>query len=356
MKVLLERERRQPGTVLDQTFIAEHTTASTTLAAASARASTGTRSSSSERHLRATQIDEAGRRCSRARERIIVCWAMGLTQHSNAVATIQEIVNLLLLRGNIGKPGAGVCPVRGHSNVQGDRTMGIWERPRRQFLDALEREFGFEPPREHGFDTVEAIQAMHDGRVEVFFAHGRQLPLAPRPTPTLHRGGARRCALTVQVSTKLNRSHLVTGRAGADPALPRPHRARPPGRRRAVRHRRGLDGRGARRRRAAWRRRRATLLSELAIVAGLATRACSAPDRRADWADARGRLRPHPRPHRARRARASSDFNERVARAGRLHLPNAARDDDASRRRHGKARFTVNHAGADRAARRASCC
>src|SRR5690606_33763912 len=98
-----------------------------------------------------------------ASERTVVCWAMGLTQHKNSVPTIREIVNLLLLKGNIGRPGAGVCPVRGHSNVQGDRTMGIYEKASTEFLDALGKEFGFEPPREHGHDTVEAIRAMRDG-------------------------------------------------------------------------------------------------------------------------------------------------------------------------------------------------
>src|SRR5215216_380500 len=105
-------------------------------------------------------------------ERTIFCWAMGLTQHRNAVANIQEIVNLMLLRGQIGKPGAGLCPVRGHSNVQGDRTVGIWERPTEAFLDKLGEVFDFEPPRNHGFDTVKAIQAMHEGQGKVFFALG----------------------------------------------------------------------------------------------------------------------------------------------------------------------------------------
>ena len=110
-------------------------------------------------------------RCVRARS-VIVCWAMGLTQHRQAVATIREIVNFLLLRGNIGRRGAGVCPVRGHSNVQGDRTMGIWEKPPAAFLDALGAEFGFDPPRDHGYDTVGAIRAMRDGAVRVFMALG----------------------------------------------------------------------------------------------------------------------------------------------------------------------------------------
>src|SRR5262249_43827971 len=107
-----------------------------------------------------------------AANRIIVCWAMGLTQHRNAVATIREIVNFLLLRGNVGRPGAGACPVRGHSNVQGDRTMGIWEKMPDAFLDRLRDEFGFEPPRAPGYDTVDTIRAMRDGRIDVFFALG----------------------------------------------------------------------------------------------------------------------------------------------------------------------------------------
>src|SRR5690606_13440723 len=99
-------------------------------------------------------------------------WAMGITQHRNAVGTIKEIVNVALLQGNIGRPGAGLCPVRGHSNVQGDRTMGSWERAPEHFLDALDAEFGIRSPREHGFDTVEAIRALRDGRARVFFAMG----------------------------------------------------------------------------------------------------------------------------------------------------------------------------------------
>ena len=140
----------------------------------------------------------------------IFCWAMGLTQHRNAVANIQEIVNLMLLLGQIGKRGAGLCPVRGHSNVQGDRTMGIWERPTAGFLDQLGAEFGFEPPRNHGFDTVNAIQAMHDGQAKVFFALGGNF-LSATPDTDFTAAALRHCRLTAHVSTKLNRSHLVTG-------------------------------------------------------------------------------------------------------------------------------------------------
>ena len=145
-----------------------------------------------------------------ASERTIFCWAMGLTQHRNAVANIQEIVNLMLLRGQIGKPGAGLCPVRGHSNVQGDRTVGIWERPTEVFLDRLGEAFDFEPPRNHGYDTVRAIHAMHDGGAKVFFALGGNF-LSATPDTDFTAAALRRCRLTAHVSTKLNRSHLITG-------------------------------------------------------------------------------------------------------------------------------------------------
>ncbi len=135
---------------------------------------------------------------------------MGITQHKNAVANIQEIVNFLCLRGNFGKPGAGACPVRGHSNVQGDRTMGIWEKPTKRFLDALAKEFDFAPPREHGFDVVDSIKAMEDGRGKVFFALGGNF-LSASPDTQMTARALRRCRLTVHVSTKLNRSHVVTG-------------------------------------------------------------------------------------------------------------------------------------------------
>jgi molybdopterin-dependent oxidoreductase alpha subunit len=141
---------------------------------------------------------------------IIVCWAMGLTQHRNAVATIREIVNFLLLRGNVGRPGAGPSPIRGHSNVQGDRTMGIYEKMPDAFLDKLRDEFGFEPPREHGWDTVASIRAMRDGKVDVFFALGGNF-VAATPDTAVTAKAMENCALTVHVATKLNRSHLHHG-------------------------------------------------------------------------------------------------------------------------------------------------
>lgn len=159
-----------------------------------------------------SQIDEAVEMI-KEKKKIIVCWAMGLTQHVNAVDNIREIVNLLLLKGSIGKPGAGTCPVRGHSNVQGDRTVGISERPPRTLLDKLAKNFGFDPPRTHGYSVVEAIQAMHQKKVDVFFALGGNF-LSAAPDTSLTSNALQNCALTVHVSTKLNRSHLVHGKIG----------------------------------------------------------------------------------------------------------------------------------------------
>jgi molybdopterin-dependent oxidoreductase alpha subunit len=159
--------------------------------------------------LARAQIEEAAQVYCESRATIF-CWGMGITQHVRAVATIQLLVDLLLLRGNIGRPGAGPCPVRGHSNVQGDRTMGIHERPAPAFLDRLRDVFGFEPPRADGHDVVGAIGAMARGEIDVFFALGGNFAAAS-PDSTLTQAALRRCRLTAHVATKLNRSHLVHG-------------------------------------------------------------------------------------------------------------------------------------------------
>ncbi len=156
------------------------------------------------------QIEEAAS-IYNASKASIFCWGMGITQHRRSVASIQMLMNCLLLKGNIGKPGAGPCPVRGHSNVQGDRTMGIYEKPGCEFLNALEAEFHFCAPRENGFDVVASIEAMLAGNAKVFFAMGGNFAAA---TPDSRRTAEalRQCDLTVHVSTKLNRSHLVHGK------------------------------------------------------------------------------------------------------------------------------------------------
>jgi molybdopterin-dependent oxidoreductase alpha subunit len=207
MKDVLAQEERTPGEVLDHEFINQSTTGFEEFAAALRKAHWGDIIEQSG--VAKTRMEDAARIFIQS-ERTIFCWAMGLTQHRNAVSNIQEIVNLMLLRGQIGKPGAGLCPVRGHSNVQGDRTMGIWERPPSAFLDRLGAEFDFEPPRKHGYDTVNAIQAMHAGAAKLFFALGGNF-LSATPDTEFTADALRRCRLTAHVSTKLNRSHLITG-------------------------------------------------------------------------------------------------------------------------------------------------
>ncbi len=207
MKEVLAADDRRTGTILDHDFIKNYTTGFEEFAGALRQANED--DIIEQCGVPTTQIEAAAKVFIRS-ERTIFCWAMGLTQHKNAVANIQEIVNLMLLRGQIGKPGAGLCPVRGHSNVQGDRTMGISERPADGFLDRLGTEFNFAPPRKLGVDTVHAIQAMHDRRAKVFFALGGNF-LSATPDTEYTAEALRRCRLTAHVSTKLNRAHLITG-------------------------------------------------------------------------------------------------------------------------------------------------
>ncbi|MDO9398355.1 MAG: FdhF/YdeP family oxidoreductase [Herbiconiux sp.] len=204
---VLEAEAAAPGTVLDHEFLAEHTLGLEafrehilTLDDEVVREATG---------LELAQIDELAELYLNS-DRVIITWAMGLTQQKNAVATLKELISLLLLRGNIGKPGAGASPIRGHSNVQGDRTMGIWEQMPDSFLDALANEFDFEPPRQHGADALKTVHGMAAGEIKVFVAMGGNFVAAISDT-AVSEAAMRGTALTVQVSTKLNRSHVVTG-------------------------------------------------------------------------------------------------------------------------------------------------
>jgi len=192
---------------LDHAFIAAHTVGVEALRAqveATAWAEIET-----EAGLSRVQIEEAARVYCESRATIF-CWGMGITQHTRSVATIQLLLDALLLRGNIGRPGAGPCPVRGHSNVQGDRTMGIYEKPTPAFLDRLQAVFGFDPPRHEGHDVVGAIGAMERGEIDVFFALGGNFAAAS-PDSLRTQAALRRCRLTAHVATKLNRSHLVHG-------------------------------------------------------------------------------------------------------------------------------------------------
>ncbi|KSU70457.1 formate dehydrogenase major subunit [Pseudarthrobacter enclensis] len=206
-KRVLDAEAANPGHVLDHAFLEEHCEGLEELRAhlsdldeGAVLAATG---------LRSAEIDELAARYIAA-DRVIITWAMGITQQKKGVATIKEIINLLLLRGNIGKPGAGASPIRGHSNVQGDRTMGIWEQMPPAFLDALGQEFSFEPPREHGLDAVQTVRGMRDGGVKVFVGLGGNFVGAISDTAVAEEA-MENTELSVQISTKLNHSHAVTG-------------------------------------------------------------------------------------------------------------------------------------------------
>lgn len=303
---------------LDHAFIAEHTHGFEAFAA----------------HLRAQAWPEleAGAGLSRAEleraaqvyieaERSIVCWGMGITQHAHGVANVELIAALLLMRGNLGKPGAGACPIRGHSNVQGDRTMGIHERPPAALLDRLAAVYGFEPPRRAGFNTVEAIAAMRDGHASVFIGLGGNFAAATPDTAATHRA-LQHCALTVHISTKLNRSHIVHGReALVLPCLGRTELDLQGGVAQAI----TVEDSMSMVHRSVGRNPPASalLLSEPEIVARIAE--VSLPQSRLRW---RWLVQDHDRirDEIARVFDEFADFNARVAVPGGFQLPNAARE------------------------------
>ncbi|MER5810575.1 FdhF/YdeP family oxidoreductase [Streptomyces sp. NPDC002033] len=331
---LLNKLVLDAGDATDDAFIREHTHGYEEFAAAA-------READWDETLTATGLTrpeiEAALAMILASRRTIVCWAMGLTQHKHAVATIREVVNLLLLRGDIGRPGAGVCPVRGHSNVQGDRTMGIFERPAPAFLDALDREFGITSPRAHGFDVVRAIQALRDGEAKVFFAMGGNF-VGATPDTDVTEAAMRRASLTVHVSTKLNRSHAVTGRRALIlPTLGRTDKDVQASGKQFVTVEDSMGMVHASRGNLA--PASPHLLSEPAIVARMARavlgKASATPWEafEADYATIRDRI--------ARVVPGFEDFNARVARPGGFQLPHAPRDERRFPTKTGKANFTA---------------
>ncbi len=335
MKEMLEEEDRRPGEVFDHEFIREHTHGF-------AEFIEELRQESWDVILEQSGVSRSEiRRVAEyavQSERIIVTWAMGLTQAPKAVAAIQEIMNLLFLRGSIGKPGAGACPTRGHSNVQGDRTIGIWERPRPEFLDKLGREFGFDPPRHHGYDTVEAIKAMHAGMAKVFFAMGGNF-LSATPDTEYTANALQNCRLTVQVSTKLNRSHLITGeQALIFPCLARSERDVQASGDQFVSVENSMGivhssvGKLA--------PPSDHLLSEPMIVARLA-RATLGDRGTVDWEGLAANY-DRIRDHIERVIPGFENFNERVREPGGFYLPNLARDRREFATLTGKANFTVH--------------
>ncbi|GAA4811524.1 FdhF/YdeP family oxidoreductase [Nocardioides caeni] len=333
-RLLLDAEDAAPGTVLDHDFIASDTTGFEEFS----------------RHVRSVEwsdvLDATGLRREEIEEladrvlasrRVIVCWAMGITQHRHGVATIREMVNFLLLRGNLGREGAGVCPVRGHSNVQGDRTMGIWERMPQTFLDALGAEFSFTAPTRHGYDSVDGVRAMRDGRARIFMGVAGNFVRAMSDSDVTEQA-LRRCRLTVQVSTKLNRSHAVCGEVALVlPTLGRSDRDVQAGGDQFVTVEDSMSEVHASRGRL--EPASPDLLSEVAIISRLARRtlgeggAIPWEDFEGDYGLVRDRI--------ARVVPGFEDFNRRVAEPGGFRLPspiNAGRYPTPS----GKAVFARN--------------
>ncbi|MFZ1411734.1 MAG: FdhF/YdeP family oxidoreductase [Micropruina sp.] len=332
-KLLVEADRAAGGSVLDHEFIRDYTEGYEALV----------------RHLDGLAWADLLRACGltlaelhhvvdqvRSAGSVVVCWAMGLTQHKNSVPTIREIVNFLLLRGNIGRPGAGPCPVRGHSNVQGDRTMGINERPPAWLLDALERHFGLPMPRPDGFDVVQAIGAMRDRRAKVFVALGGNFVRAT-PDSRATEAALRQLDLTVHISTKLNSSHAITGRRALIlPTLGRTERDHTGGREQFVTVEDSMGMVHASR----GRLRPATehCRSEVDIVCSLAERVLG---NGLDWASM-GSDYAVIRRHIAATIPGFDDFEQRVAGTAGFALPNGPRDARSFATETGKARFTVN--------------
>jgi formate dehydrogenase major subunit len=335
-KRVLEAEDRNPGTVLDHDFLERYTEGLDEFRAhlegldvQEVLDATG---------LTIAEMDELAQRYIAA-DRVIITWAMGITQHHKGVDTIKEIINLLLLRGNIGKPGAGASPIRGHSNVQGDRTMGIWEQMPDSFLDALAAEFSFEPPRKQGFDAVQSIRALQRNEIKFWFGLGGNLVAAISDTAAAE-AAMRGTDMTVQVSTKLNRSHVVTGaealilptlgRTDVDLQESGPQFLSVEDTVCAVHATHGAVAPVS-----------PNLLSEVAIVTRLA-RAVLGDDGPIDWA---GFERDYDtiRESISRVVPGFANFNEQVRHRGGFVLPNGPRDSRTFPTRTGKAIITVNH-------------
>jgi molybdopterin-dependent oxidoreductase alpha subunit len=335
MKEMLAAEEKAPGTVFDHAFIAEHTLGYDAYIENFRGADWAV--IVEESGISREQIAEAARLIM-GTDKLIVAWAMGLTQHRNAVSSIQECMNLLLLKGAIGRPGAGALPVRGHSNVQGDRTMGIWERATPEFLAALGKEFNFTPPAEHGFDTVETLKAMHAGKVKVFFAMGGNF-LSATPDTEYTAAGLRRCTLTAHVAIKLNRSHLVAGDdALILPTIGRSERDLQQGGEQFVTVENSMGIVSASR--GSLHPASGDLLSEPMIVARMAKATLGAKST-VDW-DGMVANYDHIRDSVSRVVGGFQDFNRKVREPGGFYLPNLPRDKREWATESGKANFTCH--------------
>ncbi|GAA4761596.1 FdhF/YdeP family oxidoreductase [Citricoccus nitrophenolicus] len=333
--LLLQKEAAAPGTVIDQEFIesetagfAEYAAAREHLDWAEIETATG---------LQRAEIEHIGDLLA-ASKATIFCWALGITQQPHSVDTIKEIVNLLLVQGNFGKPGAGACPVRGHSNVQGDRTFGIWEKPTEDLLQRIDAEFGITSPREHGYDSTESMIEMAKGEIDVFVSLGGNLALANSDTAYME-AGLQRTGLTVHISTKPNRSHVVHGKTSIIlPTLGRTDRDdKHPGGSQFLTVENSMSVVSSTRGRL--EPVSDHLLAEPVIIARMAE-AVLGPDHAVDW-KAMAEDYDVIRDHCSRVIPGTEDFNRRVREKYGFVLPNPPRDRRQFATQQGKGQFTV---------------
>ncbi|CAI8423589.1 MAG: putative oxidoreductase [Flavobacterium sp. SCGC AAA160-P02] len=334
LKLLLEKEQKNPHSIFDHHFIKEYTVGYTHFIEDLANYSI-------EELLPQTGIElkiiKEATDLIAQKKKIIICWAMGLTQHKNAVDNIRELVNLLLLKGSIGKKGAGTCPVRGHSNVQGDRTMGIWEKPKESFLNSLEKEFSFKAPRKHGYDVVDAIEAMHQKKARIFIGMGGNF-ISATPDTTYTAEALQNCDLTVQISTKLNRSHVIHGKTGLIlPCLGRSEKDLQESGEQfvSVENSMGVVHSSS----GHLQPLSEYLLSEPAIVAGIAK--ATLKNSTTNWSEL---IKDYDliRDKIESTIPGFENYNNRIRKKGGFYLPNSARNKDFSPTLTGKAKFTLN--------------
>jgi len=334
LKLLWQKEQETPGAIFDHEFIKTNTTGYEDFIE-------DVETYSLKKLIPQTGIDfkiiEEAATLIAQKKKIIICWAMGLTQHKNSVDNIRELVNLLLLKGSIGKQGAGTCPVRGHSNVQGDRTMGIWEKPKEAFLDNLEKEFNFKAPRKHGYDVVDAIEAMHQKKARVFIGMGGNF-LSATPDTEYTAKALQNCDLTVHVSTKLNRSHLIHGKKAL--ILPCLGRSEKDVQEKGIQFVSVENSMGVVHASSGHLAPLSkSLLSEPAIVAGMAKASLS--NTTLNWVEL---IKDYDRIRDKIEATIPGfeNYNNRVREKGGFYLSNTARNKDFSSTLTGKANFTIN--------------
>ncbi|WP_146340827.1 FdhF/YdeP family oxidoreductase [Nesterenkonia sp. NBAIMH1] len=335
--LLLKKEEENPGSVLDRDFLEQSTKGWEDYKAA--RAELDWAEVEEATGLERAEIEKIGDLLAKSKATIF-CWALGITQQPHSVDTIKEIVNLLLMQGNFGKPGAGACPVRGHSNVQGDRTFGIWEKPKEDFLQALDAEFGIVSPREEGHDSTHTMYAMAEGNVDVFVSLGGNLAMANSDTAIME-DGLKNTGLTVHISTKPNRSHVTHGRTSIIlPTLGRSDRDdKHPGGRQFLSVENSMSVVSSTQGRL--EPVSDHLLSEPAILAGMAQAIFKDDaDHEIDWqamADDYDVIRDHA----SRVIPGTQDFNKRIRQKYGFVLPNPPRDHRQFATEDGRASFTV---------------